>query len=267
MHHARFRADAPSATVLSALIATITALSLIIFVRRKPTKVLSEYDLAELEANDVSLHLSPATPAATLLVPMPGNTRPRLSFMLHPTRSLVLASLEIGFYAAMGSLFYTWGLSQTPAITAAFLVQTTTVFTPCISALAGVHISMRVWISTAVAALGTVFIFVDGIVEAETHAQAPVTQGSALGKVAVLAAAALYSMGTMRISQIASGMPFTSLVQSVRSLYAGGSIQVHAFRFWSPLQLHRCLIGKFRTYCSKQSYSHRQVAGIQVLTR
>lgn len=197
-------ADAASAPVLTAVKATITALSLLLCIRRNPSKDVNGYTAADQEVCHGSLHLAPGTHSA---VPVsPGQAPALLSFLLHPTRSLVLASLEIGLYAGIGSLFHAWGLSQIPAITSAFLVQTTTVFTPCISFLAGEHISMRVWLATAAAALGTVFIFVDGIVEAETHAQAPVMKGSTLGKLSVLTAAAMYSMGTMRISQVAAGM-------------------------------------------------------------
>lgn len=66
--------------------------------------------------------------------------------------------------------------------------------------------------ATAGAALGTIFIFVDGLIQAETHAQTAFIKGSLIGKVAVLMAAAMYSMGTMRISQVAGGALSSNLV-------------------------------------------------------
>lgn len=163
------------------------------------------YSAADLEASEGSLQLAPGTPGS-LSPAVPGSPAPAsLAFLTHRTRSVVWASIEIGMYSGIGVLFHAWGLSQTPAITSAFLIQTTTVVTPCICFLAGERISRRVWLSTAAAALGTVFIFIDSLEQQEAQASSEFHKGTILGKVAILIAAVLYSFGTMRISQVAAG--------------------------------------------------------------
>eukprot|EP00892_Ulva_mutabilis_P008988 jgi/Ulvmu1/6461/UM003_0092.1 len=199
---------AASASVLTALKATITAISLLLGVKWSKLKNVDEYVGADL-CPDESLQLTPVLNSPVHVETV--QPRALLSFLLHPTRSIVSASIEIGLYAGIGALFHAWGLSQTPAITSAFLIQTTTIITPCICFFAGEHITTRVWIATAGAALGTVLIFCDSIEQAEAHTVAPVNQASILGMLAVLTAAAFYSMGTMRISQVASGFHATNL--------------------------------------------------------
>lgn len=182
-----------------------------LFVKRSPSKASEGYAVADPEACDEgSLQLVPGAHSAVHV--SHGEARSRFSFLRHKTRSLFLASLEIGLYAGVGALFHAWGLSQIPAVTSAFLIQTTTVFTPCISYLAGEHISRRVWLATAAAALGTVFIFVDGLLAAQSNTA--VLNGSVLGKISVLTASAMYSMGTMRISQVASGVLWSMVATS-----------------------------------------------------
>ena len=74
-----------------------------------------------------------------------------------------MASFELGLLGAAGSLVHTVGLSEVPATTAGFLVQTTTVITPCLAFLAGEHVSKRTWAACAVAVVGTILVTADGL--------------------------------------------------------------------------------------------------------
>ena len=118
------------------------------------------------------------------------------------TTNLLLASCELGLWSAIGSVSQAWGLSQIPATAAGFLIQFTAVITPTLSYLAGLPISKRTLIAIAVATVGTVLTATDGSAAAVGDALAG---GAMLGKLAILLAAACYSLATFRISVLAPG--------------------------------------------------------------
>lgn len=126
------------------------------------------------------------------------------------TSSLGIASLELGLLGAAGSLVHTVGLSEVPATTAGFLVQTTTVITPLLAFTAGEHVSRRTWTACAVAAVGTVLVTADGVSEAPSLTGA-LAGGTVAGKLTVLSAALFYSLATFRLSRLSPGAGPSSL--------------------------------------------------------
>lgn len=142
------------------------------------------------------------------------------AILKRPMPTLSLASLELGSYAACGTLIHAWGLSQVPATTAGFLLQITTVLTPVIAVVAGDRVSKKVWTAIAIAGTGTVMIGIDGLADAGGAADALGSGGSQLGKLAILGAACCYSLGTFRLGQNSpcthSSTPCTSLSLTLR---------------------------------------------------
>lgn len=173
-----------------------------------------------------------------------------LPLLKQPMPTLTLASLELGSYAACGSLIHAWGLSQIPATTAGFLLQITTVLTPLIAVVAGDRIPTRVWAAIALAGAGTALIGIDGLSNASGGTDA-LASGSILGKLAIIGAACCYSMGTFRLGQNAPGLLPGTAPRHSCSPYPCAHIDRNAAHlcthyrntpathryFWSPLLL------------------------------
>jgi drug/metabolite transporter (DMT)-like permease len=174
---------APSPVVLSAVKAIIAAVALALLAFAFPQPAADSFVEGE-------------TPTKVEVLPMSYSLR------------LALASMELGLYGALGSILQVWGLSTVSATAGAFLIQTTTVITPVLAFFAGDTISRRTGAAVALSAIGTLFVTL------EDNAIFPVTEsgigalaveGEWLGKLAVLGAAASYSMATFRLSQLSLG--------------------------------------------------------------
>lgn len=158
--------------------------------------------------SDDDRKLSEETEASKLLQTEESRELPLLKRRM-PT--VQLASLELGSYAACGSLIHAWGLSQIPATTAGFLLQVTTVMTPLIAVVAGDRVPPQVWRAIAMAAVGTVLIGIDGMSDA--GAADALVSGSVLGKLAIIGAACCYSLGTFRLGQNSPGVLHSSMLR------------------------------------------------------
>jgi hypothetical protein len=197
-------AGAPDPTVLAALKSMITATALATAARSWHMRKMSLPTTQHADHEQVSQPLD-STDGST-------QTSSSLAMLLkRKTDNLTLASAELGLLGAAGAFMHTWGLSQLPATTAGFLVQATSVITPCLAFVSGEHVSRRTWTAVGIAALGTVMVSCDGLID--SMSVGGLTAGSTLGKAAMLSAAACYSLATFRLSQLSPGTlnPLTSV--------------------------------------------------------
>ncbi|PRW51150.1 Drug Metabolite transporter superfamily [Chlorella sorokiniana] len=114
----------------------------------------------------------------------------------------VLAGLEIGSYNCIGSFAQIAGLSYTTATRGAFLVQASTLFTPALSALAGMPPSRRAWLGSCLALAGTLVIAADqsgGSTAAAAGEAAVAASSLRLGDALTLLAALCYSAACVRL--------------------------------------------------------------------
>jgi drug/metabolite transporter (DMT)-like permease len=138
-------------------------------------------------------------------------------------------ALEIGAYNTAGTLLQTWGLSLTGATRAAFLIQSSAIFTPVLSSLLGAPPPPALWASSLVALAGTVLVTLDAGEAAGGAAGAggalAGTLGGALslGDVATLGAALCYSLATVRLPAYAGRVPPLRLALGKSAVLAAGA--------------------------------------------
>lgn len=192
-------AGSPTPIMLSAIKGVISAIALISLAAAFPRRE----GVSDQKQSDDDRRLSEDAMDATRA---PGlQTSDDLPLLKRRMPNLQLASLEVGTYAACGSLIHAWGLSQIPATTAGFLLQITTVLTPILAVIAGDRVSPRVWAAIAMAGAGTLLIGIDGMSDASGATDA-LASGPILGKLAILCAACCYSLGTFRLGQNSPGV-------------------------------------------------------------
>eukprot|EP00892_Ulva_mutabilis_P008990 jgi/Ulvmu1/6463/UM003_0094.1 len=210
----------PTPIMLSAIKAVIGTSALLGLAAAFPRRGGS----ADSQASDDNRRLSEDQPDANAAV---GNDPASDTVLMkRPMPNLQLASLELGSYAAVGTLIHAWGLSQVPATTAGFLLQVTTVLTPLIAVFAGDRVSPRVWAAIAIAGTGTVLIGVDGIADSATAADTISSGGPLLGKLAILGAACCYSLGTFRLGQNSPCFNSINLAAGKNTVRAAATIAV-----------------------------------------
>eukprot|EP00892_Ulva_mutabilis_P008987 jgi/Ulvmu1/6460/UM003_0091.1 len=200
--------DAPTATVLTALPAIISACALTATAKLLKWQRRSQPDVPdEAEAGSILL---PTNSESTDIAPET-QSKACLLFLRCRTDSLHIASSELGLYVGLRTLCFTLGCTQVAAVTAAFLLQATNIITPCVASLAGDQISFRIWLGTAAVTGGTVLIFMDRLGDVDQQGAADTGWLQMLGMAAILAAAFFNSLRTFRVSQLAPGFPVLDL--------------------------------------------------------
>eukprot|EP00192_Tetraselmis_astigmatica_P004521 CAMPEP_0117660632 /NCGR_PEP_ID=MMETSP0804-20121206/7070_1 /TAXON_ID=1074897 /ORGANISM="Tetraselmis astigmatica, Strain CCMP880" /LENGTH=436 /DNA_ID=CAMNT_0005467371 /DNA_START=375 /DNA_END=1685 /DNA_ORIENTATION=- len=121
---------------------------------------------------------------------------------------LWVAGVEMGFWNFMGTALQAIGLEYTTATRAAFIIQSTALFTPLISSLAGETLTTNTWSGCLIAMMGTLLVTAE-------HTGDPMSQtmsaGSFVGDACVLGAAIFYACTTVRLGVYAHKFPAVQL--------------------------------------------------------
>ncbi|CAD7696038.1 unnamed protein product [Ostreobium quekettii] len=117
------------------------------------------------------------------------------------TGALWAAGAELGFWNFLATACQAVGIQYTEAIRAAFLIQATAVFTPLVARFAGDLVNTNVWIGCMAGLLGSVLITMD---TGGACGEDCTALSSSAGDWAILVAALLYSISTVRLGARAS---------------------------------------------------------------
>lgn len=195
------RAGAPDSFTFSAVKAVITCGLLLTVVPFQPPQPPPTPAVGDVDAERRASHADASAPPAA-------DERNALGkWLARKTDKLGAASLELGLYAATGTLVQAWGLTVVPATTAGFLVQFTTVITPTLAILSGQRVGTRTGAAIALAVVGTFLTAADGVLGGGGDLSAVALDGGAIeGRLAIIAAACCYSLTTLRLSVLAPGV-------------------------------------------------------------
>uniref|UniRef100_A0A061R8Z7 Drug metabolite transporter superfamily n=1 Tax=Tetraselmis sp. GSL018 TaxID=582737 RepID=A0A061R8Z7_9CHLO len=120
--------------------------------------------------------------------------------MSSTTDRLWLAAAEMGTWNFLGTALQAIGLEYTTATRAAFIIQSTALFTPLISSLAGERLTQGTLMGCSAAMMGTLLVTAE-------HSGSPVTQAveaaSIFGDSCVLLSALFYACATVRLGMYA----------------------------------------------------------------
>lgn len=83
--------------------------------------------------------------------------------------AVLAAGLELGIWNFLGTSSQAIGLELSTATKAAFLTQTTAVFTPCLAVLCGQTVSPAHWVACIVALLGSCCITLDSLIDVSAY--------------------------------------------------------------------------------------------------
>ena len=128
----------------------------------------------------------------------------------YATRRLVVCAAELGFWHALTVGLQSWGVTYTSATRAGFIATTTTMMVPFISVAAGLSISGRIWISSAVVMGGTaIIVYAKGAEEEDDDGN---LDHIAYGDALTLLGSFFWAVCLLRLSRLAAELPSGPLV-------------------------------------------------------
>eukprot|EP00873_Tetraselmis_striata_P016737 jgi/Tetstr1/437001/TSEL_002740.t1 len=151
---------------------------------------------------------APMLPGAPVMLPgapeRPAFTGLRLwvyERMTTTTSKLWLAGAEMGMWNFLGTSLQAIGLEYTTATRAAFIIQSTALFTPLISSLAGERLTQATYMGCTFAMMGTLLVTAEHSGNPASHAM---LSSSLIGDLCVLASALFYACTTVRLGLYAN---------------------------------------------------------------
>jgi len=130
----------------------------------------------------------------------PAATNPLGALLTTPAPSAAWAGVELGALNFGAAALHAAGLARTSATAASFIVCVTAILTPALAASTGERQSARVWAGCGVALAGAAILAADSAGGGGGGGGAP-DPTALVGDAFVLAAAAFYSLTTIRLSQ------------------------------------------------------------------
>lgn len=145
---------------------------------------------------------------------------------------VLLGGLELGLWNFLATMVQSFGLQLTSATKAGFLIASTSLFTPLLSAALGEQPRAATWAGSVIALAGTMLIAAD-----KAAADAGAAGGAAAwisgGDAAILCAALFYSLATVRLSSYARLVTPVKLAAAKSLVLGSAAVLTAGATVWS----------------------------------